>query len=101
MSDELNIFRPYAAVNDLPFVREFDDGRVSFWSAESTGIDNDTDICIGEYYARIAIAMAHRIDAPEIIALVFRDMVLGGKIGAIEAGFIGIVASAARAGSLN
>jgi hypothetical protein len=83
----------------LPFVHTGDDG-VTFWGAESTGHEA-TDIARGEYLAILAIETARRLNLPELLAFVLRDITRAGKFSGLEAGFLTIVASAARAGSMN
>lgn len=87
------------AIRSLPFVDETHEG-VSFWNAEASG-HQDADIDLGDRYGRLALEVAKRLDMPELVAMVLRDIILGGKFTAVEAGFLGVVAKVARVGSMN
>lgn len=86
--------------SDLPFVFESAPGDVSFWCVEGVG-DDDLDIGLGEMYGRLALRVAKEFDLPVLVAQVIRDMITGGKFGRVEAGFLSVVACAAKAGSMN
>jgi hypothetical protein len=87
------------AVHDLPFVQS-DSGEVCFWDIEATG-DHSADIDKGEVFGRLALRVMREFDFPLLLVTVLRDMTLAGKFTGIEAGFLAVVASAARSGSMN
>lgn len=87
------------AIRELPFVRVDNaaPGRpLEFWKIEPTG-DRYTDIEMGEHCAGMALDVAHQFEMPILIAMILRDIALGGRFTAVEAGFIAGVASAASA----
>lgn len=81
----------------LPFVSD-DEGALDLWVPDWDG-GNDALIARGEEYAETALAVAQRFEAPALLALILRDMVLCGRFGPVEAGFVGTIASVARVGS--
>jgi hypothetical protein len=90
----------FEAVRQLPFVAPLNDGDVAFWSTEGSG-HVSTDLETGESFARLAIDVARSFDLPILIAFVLRDIAKAGRFTGLEAGFIAVIASAARAGSMN
>ncbi len=82
----------------LPFVQVTEDGP-RFWCVEPTGHDQ-TDFSIGETFGLLALAVAKEGASPISLALILADIVEGGKITGLEAGFLATVASAARSGSM-
>jgi hypothetical protein len=87
-------------VKQLPFVGLTDGGEVEWWSAAPSGHDA-TDVGLGESYARLAIDVARTFELPLLIAFILRDITKSGRFSGVEAGFIAVIASAARAGSMN
>jgi hypothetical protein len=83
----------------LPFV-DIHEGELDLWVPDWDG-SQDALIARGEQYAGTALAVARQFQVPALIALVMRDMVLCGRFGAVEAGFLAAIASAARVGSYN
>lgn len=83
----------------LPFADNHE-GELDLWVPDWDGTQ-DALIARGEHYAQTALAAARQFHVPALIALVLRDMVLCGRFGAVEAGFVAAIASAARVGSYN
>lgn len=88
------------ALRVLPFVTEAESGA-KFWDPSLAQGHDATDIGIGESYARLALDVARRLEMPGLICMVLRDMVAAGKFTGLEAGFVVVVSSAARSGSMN
>ena len=81
----------------LPFVSD-EEGELDLWVPSWDG-GKDALIARGEEYAETALAVARQFQVPMLIGLIMRDMVLCGRFGAVEAGFVATIASAARVGS--
>ena len=86
------------AIRALEFVDEPTPGQLDFWAVASTG-NTDADIALGEQHAELALIVARMFNMPAIIGLVMRDIALSGRFGALEAGFVATIASAAKVGS--
>ena len=99
MSEQVSQFHE-EAILDLPFVSQTNEGCISFWNTEASG-HQDTDVELGSFYALLAIETSRQFQMPELIAMVMRDMTFSGRFGPLEAGFISVVASAARAGRMH
>ena len=99
MSEQSGLFHE-EAILELPFVNQSNDGCITFWNTEASG-HQDTDVELGSFYAHLAIETSRHFQMPELIAMVMRDMTFGGRFGPLEAGFISVVASAARAGRMH
>jgi hypothetical protein len=82
----------------LPFVSDDDGSELDLWVPDWDG-GKDALIARGEEYAETALAVARQFQVPALIALIMRDMILCGRFGAVEAGFVAAIASAARVGS--
>jgi hypothetical protein len=93
--DELALFAAYR----FQFVAERDTG-LHWWAVSPTGHE-ETDIATGELYATVALAVAKECDFAFLIAVVLRDMVRSGRFTGLEAGFLGTIASAAKAGAMH
>jgi hypothetical protein len=98
--EELPIVDGANAIRELPFVTETPEGNPLFWSVENCG-HQDTDVERGAFFATLAIDVARKYDVPELIGFVIGDMIRAGKYSPLEVGFLSVVASAARAGSMN
>lgn len=81
----------------LPFVDSCE-GELDLWAPDWDG-GRDALIVRGEQYAETALAVARQFQVPALIALIMRDMVIAGRFGPVEAGFVAAIASAARVGS--
>ncbi len=92
--------RAIETVRHLPFVDQVEGGDVDWWTVAASG-HAAADLELGESYARMAIDVARMFNLPLLIAFVLRDIALSGRFTGVEAGFIAVIASAARSGSMN
>ncbi|MCC6948841.1 MAG: hypothetical protein IT539_13820 [Bradyrhizobiaceae bacterium] len=84
---------------DLPFISQ-KAGDLNYWDV-SPSDDYETDVGLGALYARLALEAVKQSEDGVLLAMVLRDMVMGGTVGAMEMGFIAALAQTARAGSMN
>jgi hypothetical protein len=87
-------------VLQLPFVAPQPDGTCHYWAVTPNG-HYETDLKLGEFFGVFLLGMARHWQRPELIGFVLADMVRGGRLGALEIGFLSVVCSAANVGVLN
>lgn len=91
---------PLSTWHELPFVQA-DDGEVRWWGKARPSGDVEADRQMGDLFGEMAIRADKMGESGILVALVLRDMILGGEFTALEAGFVARVSGAARAGILN
>ncbi len=72
----------------------------TWWHVYRSGLP-ETDFERGAHYAALALHAAKRQEDAALIACILADIVNGGEMTALEAGFFVAIASAARAGAMN
>jgi hypothetical protein len=82
----------------LPFTDEIEAGQFDLWCPDWDGT-RDAGIVRGEEYADVALDVARRFQMPALLGCIIRDMVLCGRFGPVEAGFVAAISSAARVGA--
>jgi hypothetical protein len=76
----------------LPFVRHFarsrrDAAAFDWWCVSPSG-DAAADFARGMRFHDLAIALARKLQRPDVLALIVTAIVLRGKIDSIESGFL-------------
>ncbi len=94
-----------AVLADLPSFVDLEnlDARgidANFWRVDESR-DHDADIMRGEILADQALAYCRLHSNPTLIGFTLRSIVFNGRMGPLECGFIGRIATAAAVGSHN
>ena len=85
------------AIAALPFVRADKDGELMLWDCD--GVEDLTDIALGERFAELALDVATQHDTPVLIAMTLRDIIKAGRFSPLEAGFVAVIAGRAKVGN--
>ncbi len=81
-------------VRDLPFVRTENGVVVNLWSAKESGAHH-LDNKVGRGHADQLVDLMSRTQNPTLLGNVVKDMIAGGRYGAVEIGFMTRLASRA------
>jgi hypothetical protein len=69
-----------------------------FWSVQETG-DLAADVQRGEQFAIDALAYSRKFNLPILLGRALESMILQGRVGPVECGFIGKLAETAQCGA--
>lgn len=83
-----------ACIIDLPFVSSQNGRPINLWVTPETG-EYSLDTAFGRQCADAVLDYMAQSENPTILGKIVRDMILGGRYGAVEVGFIHRIAEVA------